>query len=1191
MHRHVLLAVVALGMPLLAEEDQVEIRYAVEKAGRASLAVYDQQGRLVRTLLTGAVHAAGSHSVTWDGRDRYGAPLRTGTYTWKLLESTGLRSEFIAQIGQNPLPVWEKGVCNHDAPIAAAVDATGVYRIGTFDEGARFGVKTALDGRYLWTTDRDKVDPWCKFGAALTVTGDTLYELIHNGTLYHYDKHTGATRTAGDGTGLWHVRWEDGPAKVEGKEGERQRDYERQVGLDLSAAPDQPVDQEPRLAVSYRRHNAVRWFSARDGRRLAEAAVPEPVAVAMRRDGVALVISRGAVVAVSEDGTGPQVVIPATALRHPWRVCVSASGDILVAENSALAASGSTASTPHPARQPWTEAAPHHQVKRFAADGRLLASYGRPAGRQDGPYQPQDFRGITDIEADPTGGFIVTEGYNQPPRRSVHVDKDGNVVREWFGAQAYGVLACPEPDQPEYVWIHGNAERAAMLRCHVDYRTGAWRVVEVYQDSLARNRHWGSANGLFRITVRGDRLHFFSMNGSTPLNGLIYDRKARTMRVSHVSGKLAGGDFWNDLNDDGLVQDDEMARVGHQIGGSVVGQDLTLYTTPHPSEFKAGPVLKPVRFTAGGTPVYDPKAATTWPAWTEYGGTYRGWDVLPASDGGWYGCFSEALTSPEVSFENHGAWYYNSCSGIDRLVKWDREWKPVWSVGRHSPDHEKDPGSMAMGRGLVGVVNGCVVWGDASDAGIARPSVWTEDGLYVDELLRLPQGTLPKSLYGETNANEWPTGHLARDPASGAVYYYALSSAGGSPVYRISGWDNLRRSHGQVTLRRSPPASRQDGTGLTAAYFTTADATGEPRQTRTDPVVYFHWLKDRDALPDGIDRAQFSVRWSGQVEAPTSEVYRFSIEHMTPWVGEGWGTAGQPAWLRLTVDGTVLIDSAAGIGQPTTFGTAGSIRLRAGQRYAIDLACGYRGNAVAKLCWDTPSLDRRAIPKQYLHPTTTMPRHTPAFVAQRPAVLAAFDFEHLDGSLVWSRTGGEQVGRLTGDTRPGSGRHGQGLDFSAGGPFAPALFPLDEELRLPDGDYSVSFWFRTTASDLRLCEAKCYSSYNNRWSDHRIEVSQGRLRFALTGDEAIESKVAVNDGHWHHVTTTVGKPGQHLYLDGTLVGTGSLTRRRTSTDRLPLDLGPGPGRGDVAIDALIIHGQAIDAQTVRSLVDAAGKLP
>jgi len=707
---------------------EIPIKFRVDNEARVSLGVYNGQGRLVRTLVTGKPHRQGLHTVTWDGLDRYGHALPGGNYEWRMLSTKGLRGEFITQIGQNPDPIWERGVSNHEAPQAAAVDGSGVYRIGTFSEGAHFGVKTDLSGRYLWTTDREKADPWCKFGFALTLVGNQLYDLIFDGTVYRYDATTGQTHTKANGEGLWNFRWEEGPAKSSGKAAEALREYATRVGLDLSGST-----KAEALAVSYREHNAVRWFDPLTGERVATAAAPEPVAIALLEDGNAVVISKGGVVEIPRNGGPLRQIVSAEQLRSPWRVAVSSvTGDILVAENSELTGDAT---------------APSHQVKRFSREGKLLAKHGSPEGRQDGAYKPEEFRHMTDIEADASGGFVVTEGHNQPPRRTAHFDTQGKLLREWFGAQEYGVMGAPEPRNPEFVWLHSNAERGGMVRYRVDYRTKEWTVVETHRDSLARNPLWRSGNNAYRIHERDGRL-YFTAAGFGALGTLIYDPEKKTMRMANASGTLfknnrwqvpealrprdgskRGGYLWNDVNDDGLPQYGEIQWLDRPgLGGPIAAGDFTLFCSPNASSYESKPKLTPKRFTAGGTPVYEFDPAETWPAWKEGDEEHRGWDIIPAPDGGWFGCFADSLRNPVSGHENHGAWYMNSNSGIDRLVRWDKNWNQLWSAGRHSPDHDREPGSTGSPRGLVGVVRNCVVWADAADSEVAQPTVghWTD---------------------------------------------------------------------------------------------------------------------------------------------------------------------------------------------------------------------------------------------------------------------------------------------------------------------------------------------------------------------------------------------------------------------------------------------------------------------------------
>ncbi len=59
------------------------LHFTLPAAGSARLAVHDMQGRLVRTLVAGAL-PAGEHAVRWDGRDQRGAPVASGMYLARL---------------------------------------------------------------------------------------------------------------------------------------------------------------------------------------------------------------------------------------------------------------------------------------------------------------------------------------------------------------------------------------------------------------------------------------------------------------------------------------------------------------------------------------------------------------------------------------------------------------------------------------------------------------------------------------------------------------------------------------------------------------------------------------------------------------------------------------------------------------------------------------------------------------------------------------------------------------------------------------------------------------------------------------------------------------------------------------------------------------------------------------------------
>ncbi len=63
--------------------DQLALQLSLPASGPASVAVFDVAGRRVRTLVSGA-QAAGTRTVTWDGRDDAGLRLAPGAYVIRL---------------------------------------------------------------------------------------------------------------------------------------------------------------------------------------------------------------------------------------------------------------------------------------------------------------------------------------------------------------------------------------------------------------------------------------------------------------------------------------------------------------------------------------------------------------------------------------------------------------------------------------------------------------------------------------------------------------------------------------------------------------------------------------------------------------------------------------------------------------------------------------------------------------------------------------------------------------------------------------------------------------------------------------------------------------------------------------------------------------------------------------------------
>ena len=145
------------------------------------------------------------------------------------------------------------------------------------------------------------------------------------------------------------------------------------------------------------------------------------------------------------------------------------------------------------------------------------------------------------------------------------------------------------------------------------------------------------------------------------------------------------------------------------------------------------------------------------------------------------------------------------------------------------------------------------------------------------------------------------------------------------------------------------PVPGGSGTGLTGTYFPSADLSGAGL-VRTDATVNFDWGQNSPAT--GIPVDNFSVRWTGQVQAQVSETYTFS-------------TVSDDG-VRLWINGQQLINNWTVHGP---IEDSGSISLIAGQTYEIKMEFyDSTWGAMATLAWASPSTAKQIIPMSQLYP-------------------------------------------------------------------------------------------------------------------------------------------------------------------------------------------------------------------------------
>jgi beta-glucosidase len=127
------------------------------------------------------------------------------------------------------------------------------------------------------------------------------------------------------------------------------------------------------------------------------------------------------------------------------------------------------------------------------------------------------------------------------------------------------------------------------------------------------------------------------------------------------------------------------------------------------------------------------------------------------------------------------------------------------------------------------------------------------------------------------------------------------------------------------------PEANSKQQGLKGEYFRSRDLSGTPVITRIDPRISFRWdrgsptddavARGEIKMADAVPADNFSVRWTGQLIAPTTGSYEISVA-----ANDG---------VRLYINGTLLIDSWELSARLQS--KSAKINLEAGKSYAIKL--------------------------------------------------------------------------------------------------------------------------------------------------------------------------------------------------------------------------------------------------------------
>ena len=237
------------------------------------------------------------------------------------------------------------------------------------------------------------------------------------------------------------------------------------------------------------------------------------------------------------------------------------------------------------------------------------------------------------------------------------------------------------------------------------------------------------------------------------------------------------------------------------------------------------------------------------------------------------------------------------------------------------------------------------------DQTITLPAAASLNGMAQDDGLPSPANLT--TAWSKISGREDSDGGTVVFANPNAAVTTATFGADGIYVLRLTVGDGAVTVSDDVTITVNPVPVIGTGNGLLGEYFNDPN-NGSHFVTlvrgRLDPTVNFDWAS---AAPGaGVSVDNFSVRWTGQVQAPVSGNYNF-----TTMADDG---------VRLWVGGQLLIDNW--VDQAVTTRTSAAVALVAGSRYDVRMEYYEHGGlATARLRWAYPGQAQVVIPQSQLY--------------------------------------------------------------------------------------------------------------------------------------------------------------------------------------------------------------------------------
>jgi hypothetical protein len=805
----------------------IPVTFTTPGKGLASVALYDREGVLVRSLLYAAPVSSGRQTVDWDGTTDMGKPAAVGEYAVKgVFFTEPPQVKFVMEVGKSGNPPWRtrdgKGDWGGNLGAPASIVSSGktlLFAYGCVEDNQITGIQQ-MDGDGNIALRYYSFYPWdTRLAAAMD---EKNYYL----GIYNWDKKRVeiAEYTLGQPRGRILTQL---PAKPM-----PDRSENRWHGR-LTGSLDGLVVTKDTLYASVADNNALYIVNRTTGKVLKTIAVPGPRGLVWTGDSL-LVVSGTKVLRLNPAGAVTGTVVDQGVLQNPHALAADAAGNLYVGDSGGDG--GVTVGS--------------RQVVVFSPEGKLLRRLGKAGGTpQNGRFDENGMGTITSLCIGPgangAGAALwvndIATGFPRTSRWSLA----GQLERQWFARKLCLYSDCFNPAKPSELIVTSGpfADEPGISAYQMDLTAGTWKPswhydntwADMYQEEVylsfthggnpydgarARTSRWpvfGYESRHF-VTYQG-RNYFMSESGNG--DGAVFtygaDQKPKPVALVgfHRSEKIGNKIesiydqgpnnwfTWADRNGDGKMALDEIIYTPEpaalaqtkRVSSARLDENLNVILS-RLVEDKDGPrlvesklMLKELLPT--GAPVYDwgqMRDTVKWQLPDLTGGD--GWKrvqmcnmaLATQTESGAY-----ALLEPEYAQKSRGDGKPLVLPGIDgngwwasrnwrtKVARFDAQGRCLWAVGRRAPGRAS-PGQMYHPCHLAGVAGGAVFVTDT----LGPVWVWSQDGLYLGRLFHDYQSGIEDDqvLYGETQA----TG-VFTDPATGHIYSVANDT--GAHIHRV----------------------------------------------------------------------------------------------------------------------------------------------------------------------------------------------------------------------------------------------------------------------------------------------------------------------------------------------------------------------------------------------------------------------